>query len=135
MCMALGTMFSFAKARTLPPATYVTVMPRVARMSASAPQPSKGGSATIDRATVKINMSYESFYRVILHFTNWPADTEVARSVCAAVPIVNMNSSKRIVQNARAYGRSIIVTVTQADAELFKTRLKQRNLMASLEEA
>jgi hypothetical protein len=130
-------MLSFNKIRTLPPATYVTVMPRVARVMGSAPHPSKerGGSATIDRAPVNINMSFDSFYRVILHFTNWPADTEVARSLCAAVPLVNMNASKRIVQNARAYGRAIVVTVTQADAELFKARLKQRNLMASLEEA
>lgn len=80
-----------------------------------------------------VNISFEEFYRVMLHYSAWSDDKETARKVIQAVSILRMNEAIRIVDSARRYGRSIVTTVPKEEAELYTDNLVRIGLKATLE--
>lgn len=82
-----------------------------------------------------LNISFEPFYRVILVYSNWTDDKDVALRVSQAVPIVKFKNALQIVRNAKSYGNAIIVTVTKYDAISYVKSLELKGLEGIMEEA
>jgi len=82
-----------------------------------------------------LNIAFEPFYRVILIYTNWTDDKDVALRVTQAVPIVKFKVALQIVRNASSYGSAIIATVTKDDALAYVKSLTFKGLEAVVEEA
>jgi hypothetical protein len=95
---------------------------------------SDSGSLSYDLATPP-SFEVESFYRVILHYSQWKNGDEIAQIVRTAVPIISMNESIRIVSMAESYEKSIVVTVKKDEAEQYAQRLLVAGLKSSTEEA
>ena len=87
----------------------------------------------VDAATFSI--SFDTFYRVILHYTAWSDDNITAKQVAKAVPALTYSEALRIVQAASRYGSAIVVTVPLDDARLYELRLTRFGFKASIEEA
>lgn len=96
--------------------------------------PSDGAPVSWDVASPP-SFEVESFYRVLLHYSQWNNGEHVARLVRFAVPIISMNESIRIVSMAESYETSIVVTVKKDEAELYAQRLLIAGLKSSTEEA
>ncbi len=85
---------------------------------------------------LNLNISFESFYRVILVYNNWTNDKEIARVLKKTVPLVGtVNNAIHIVTSARSYGKAIVVTVIKKEAEQYVRDLRKQKLEAELEEA
>ena len=80
-----------------------------------------------------VSISFEDFYRVMLHYTNWTDDDPIAQKVKRAVPQMTMNEALRIVDAARRYGTSIVVTATLEEATACKEKLTRSQLKATME--
>lgn len=80
-----------------------------------------------------MSISFEDFYRVVLHYTQWTEDDPIAQKVKRAVPQMTMNEALRIVDSARRYGVSIVVTAPLEDATQCKESLTRLQLKASVE--
>lgn len=80
-----------------------------------------------------LSISFDDFYRVVLHYTQWVDDDPIAQKVKRAVPKMTMNEAIRIVDSARRYGSSIVVTASLEDATRCKDILTRSQLKASIE--
>lgn len=69
----------------------------------------------------------------MLHYTQWVDDDPIAQKVRRAVPQMTMNEALRIVDAARRYGASIVVTATLEDATMCKDKLTRFQLKATME--
>ena len=80
---------------------------------------------------------YDSFYRVILHYTNWTDDSTkiISTRVKIAVPVLTLKECESIVKQASKYGMCIVCTVQQDKAILYKDAIVQLGLNATIEEA
>lgn len=89
------------------------------------------------RAATDIVFRFEPFYRVLLVYSGWPDvdDKDIGKKVKLSVPILSLGDSVSISRRARAEGRSIVVTVPEDEAGVFVKRLKDRGLLADVEEA
>ena len=92
-------------------------------------------SSTIidNKTTFNLNISFESFYRVILTYDNWNNDKNVAMVLMNAINVIRYNQSIHIVKNARKYGKAIVVTVNKETAELYVQRMRKIGLDGSME--
>ena len=88
-------------------------------------------------ATPVLNLRFESMYRILLHYSKWTEDDtkRISQKVKFSVPILTLRDCEQIVKHARSYGMSIVCTITQDKAELYKDALVQAGLNATLEEA
>ncbi len=98
------------------------------------PKWSDGASVSWDLASPP-SFEVESFYRVLLHYSQWNNGDHVARLVRFAVPIITMNECIRIVNMAESYETAIVVTVKKEEAEKYAHRLLIAGLKSSTEEA
>ena len=80
-----------------------------------------------------MSISFEDFYRVMLHYTQWTDDDPVAQKVKRAVPQMTMNEALRIVDSARRYGTSIVLTASLEDATICHDKLNRSQLKATIE--
>lgn len=80
-----------------------------------------------------MSISFDDFYRVVLHYTQWVDDDPIAQKVKRAVPQMTMNEALRIVDSARRYGASIVLTAPLEDANTCKDTLTRLQLKASIE--
>lgn len=80
-----------------------------------------------------LSISFDDFYRVVLHYTQWSDDDPVAQKVRRAVPQMTMNEALRIVDAARRYGASIVVTAPLEDATRCMDSLNRFQLKATME--
>jgi ATP-dependent Clp protease adapter protein ClpS len=88
-----------------------------------------------DRIIDDFDMTFEPFYRVILHYTNWKEDKIIAGLIKQGVPFLQHSQAIQTVKNAVAYGTAIVITATREDAELYEARLKRLGLKVSLDMA
>jgi hypothetical protein len=82
-----------------------------------------------------LNVSFEPFYRVILHYSSWADSNKTAKIVAKAVPIVSFSHALHVVKSAEVYNQAILVTVLKNDAEMYQSRLKMSGYNASIESA
>ena len=80
-----------------------------------------------------INVSFEEFYRVILHYSQWVDDKPIAQKVVLAVPHLTTNEAIRIVECAHSYGSAIVVTLPLDEATICKDSLVRVGLKATME--
>lgn len=80
-----------------------------------------------------LSISFEDFYRVMLHYSNWVDDDPIAQKVKRAVPQMTMNEALRIVDSARRYGTSIVLTASLEDATICRDKLVRSQLKATME--
>lgn len=94
-------------------------------------------SPTRTSKNTEFKITFDQFYRVMLHYTNWPEDSNktIARRVKMAVPILTMKNCEEVVKQTFKYGLCIICTVPQDKAVLYKDALAQLGLTATIEEA
>lgn len=94
-------------------------------------------SPTQTNKNTEFKITFDQFYRVMLHYSNWPEDTNktIAKRVKMAVPILTMKNCEAIVKQTFKYGLCIICTVPQDKAVLYKDALTQFGLNATIEEA
>lgn len=97
---------------------------------------SRDGGALLERnVIININISFEPFYRVILYYSNWDDDKATALKITNAISIIDFNAAMKVVQNAKGYGKAIVVTVIKDDAVLYMNNLKNKGLEVSIDEA
>jgi len=78
-------------------------------------------------------IGFESFYRVLLHYSSWSDKDATAKIVTKAVPNVTFSEGLRVVEAAEKHGLAIIVTVPLAEAQLYDERLRMFGLKSSIE--
>lgn len=81
------------------------------------------------------NFSFAPIYRVVLRYSNWSDDKEVAKTVKQSVPVISYSAAKQVVANAKAYGNSIVITANQDDAKKYMKNLVAKGLDADIIEA
>lgn len=81
------------------------------------------------------NFSFAPIYRVILRYSNWTDDKEVAKTVKQAVPVISYSSAKQTVANAKAYGHGIVITAPREDASQYMKNLLSKGLDVDMIEA
>lgn len=86
-----------------------------------------------DEENMGANFQFEAFHRVILHYTNWSDNEEIARRLVRGVPVLSKTDGLRIASNAASAGTAIVITTTYQDASLYETRLTQMGLKVSLD--
>lgn len=79
--------------------------------------------------------SFEPFYRVVLFYSNWEDDRDIAKTVKQCVPIISYSAAKQTVANAKAYGNSIVITALHEDAVKYCRNLLSKGLNVDLMEA
>lgn len=82
-----------------------------------------------------VNILFEEFYRVILHYSGWSDDKETARKVIQAIAGMKMNEAVRIADSARRFGMAIVATVPKEEATVYTDNLLRIGLKASMEVA
>jgi hypothetical protein len=80
-----------------------------------------------DLAT-SLRISFEPFYRVVLLYTQWEDDKKAASRLVTAVSLIKIAEGVHITRSARKYGMSIVVTVLQAEAELYLRKMRANGL-------
>lgn len=80
-------------------------------------------------------ISFEPIYRIVLYFTQWNDNTEIARRIVKSVPIIRVAEAMRISQNAASYGTAIVITAPLSDAQVYLNRLTNEGLKVSLDVA
>lgn len=90
-----------------------------------------------EKEKTEFKLTFDQFYRVILHYSNWPEDANksVAKRLKMGVPVITMKDSELIVKQTFKYGICIVCTVQQDKAELYRAALVQLGLNATIEEA
>jgi hypothetical protein len=78
---------------------------------------------------------FSPIYRVILHYSGWSEDREVATRAKRALPDMSWDQCFRAVEQARAYGVSIMMTAPHTEAMAACQRLANVGLKATTEEA
>jgi ATP-dependent Clp protease adapter protein ClpS len=84
---------------------------------------------------LNLTFTYEPFYRVVLIYSNWTYDKEVAQKVHNAVPVIGFNDALRVVRNAEKDGRAIVITCIKDDANQYVSNLKKKGLDVTIVEA
>lgn len=94
-------------------------------------------ASTIESTSTNIQLRFEDFYRVILHYTSWAPDDEpeLAKKIVQAVPILNFSSALRVTVAASKHGRSIVTTVPKELAHRYQIRLEHYGFQVSTEVA
>ena len=85
---------------------------------------------------MNLNIRFDSFYRVVLIYSNWTDDKATARLVLRAIPsLKTVNTTLHIVRSARSHGKAIVVTAIKDEAKQHVRALARYGLDADLEEA
>jgi len=80
-------------------------------------------------------ISFEPIYRIILYFTQWNDNTEIARRIVKSVPVIRVAEAMRISQSAANNGTAIVITAPLSDAQVYLNRLTNEGLKVSLDVA
>jgi len=95
-----------------------------------------GGGGLLERNVVgNFKFAYEPYYRVILIYSNWVDDKDVAQKVHHSINVLGYNEALRVVRNAHTEGKAIVVTVIKDDAVLYMSNMKNKGLDVVLDEA
>lgn len=78
---------------------------------------------------------FAPMHRVILHYTNWVEDNDVAVRIRRAVPNVPKDHARNAALQARISGHAIVLTAAPDIAEDAATNLRAQGLRVTLEEA
>ena len=78
-------------------------------------------------------MNFAPIFRVILHYTQWEDNKEIARRITRAIPAIRGSNAIRIVENAVLYGSAIIIVAPIDEATIYETKLTRMGLKVSLD--
>lgn len=80
-----------------------------------------------------MDISFEDFYRVVLHYSGWAEDKLVTQKVVQAVPLLTFSEALRVVENAHRFGSAIVKTLPLEEAVMIRANLTRQGLKATIE--